>query len=326
MRRTFLKQMTALAGTAVIPGAFAQSARFPNGPIRVIVAFAPGGSVDPIIRIMQPKLEALLGTSIVVENKPGGSTSIACNAVKQAPADGQTLLFTAGSGHSVHTIDQPQYSYDPLKDFVPVCAASRAGWAFVVTNSLPVKNLAEYVAYAKAHPNQISYGSSGVGLINHLAMERFNILAGIKAVHVPYKASGTTLTDLVSGRIHSYFTAASSLQPFITSGQLRVIAYTGPVGFDYDAKLKFATINLAEMDETDAVNVLLAPSGVPASTMSALTSACEKVLAMPDVQTAIKAQQQVAFFENSEKCLARLRTYQEKYVQVIRAANIKMGS
>jgi tripartite-type tricarboxylate transporter receptor subunit TctC len=326
MRRKFLIQLTTMAASLAVPKAFAQGAKFPDHPIRVIVGFAPGGSVDPIIRIMQPKLGELLGQQWVIENRPGGSTSIACSAVKHAPADGHTLLFTAGSGHSVHTIDQPQYSYDPLKDFVPIATASRAGWAFAVTNALPVKTLAEYVAYCKANPNKISFGSSGVGLINHLAMERFNLAAGIKCVHVPYKASGTTVTDLVTGRIQAYFTAASSLQPFINSGQLRAIAYTSVGNSDVAPQQTFASIGLPDLDQIDSINVLLGPSGMPASSVAILTAACEKVLAMPDVQAGIKAQQQVAFFQNSANTMERLKAYKEQYTQVIRAANIKMGS
>ncbi|MES3000003.1 MAG: tripartite tricarboxylate transporter substrate binding protein [Pseudomonadota bacterium] len=326
MRRTFLTQMAAMAATLAAPKAFAQAAKFPDHPIRVMVGFAPGGSVDPIIRLMQPKLGELLGQPWVIENRPGGSTSIACSAVKQAPADGYTLLFTAGSGHAVHTIDQPQYSYDPLKDFVPIASASRAGWAFAVTNSLPVKTLAEYVAYCKANPNKISFGSSGVGLINHLAMERFNMAAGIKCVHVPYKSSGSTITDLVSGRIQAYFTAASSLQPLINAGQLRAIAYTAVGTGEVAPAQMFASIGLPDLDQIDSLNVLLGPAGMPASAQAILTAACEKVLAMPDVQAGIKAQQQVAFFENSAKTMERLKGYKEQYTQVIRAANIKMGS
>jgi len=210
MRRTFLKQVAALAAGAAAPGVFGQGGgAFPDRPVRVIVGFAPGGSVDPIIRIMQPKMAELLGQPLVIDNRPGASTSVACYAVKQAAPDGHTLLFTAGTGHAVHAIDRPGIPYDPLRDFTPVATVSRSGWAFVVSPSLPVGTIGEYVAYCRSHPGKVSFGSSGTGLLNHLVMVRFNLAAGIEVVHVPYKATPNALIDVAENRIQAYFTSTT---------------------------------------------------------------------------------------------------------------------
>ncbi len=325
MRRKFLLQMGAMASVLSTPRVFAQGAKFPDRPIRIIVGFAPGGSYDPIIRTMQPKITELLGQPVIVENRPGASTAIACNAVRLSSPDGHTLLFTGGGGHSVHTVDQPQIPYDPIKDFTAVATTSLAEWAFAIHPSLPAKNLAEYVAYAKANPDKISYASSGVGRINHLAMERFNLAAGIKTVHVPYKSNGNALTDLATGRIQAYFTAAASLQPIIENGRIRALAYTSADPASVPAPLRFASVGQPELDGTCSVEILLGPANMPDAIVSLWGSTIEKVLAMPDVQAAFRAQKEVAYFRNSAQTLERLKFDQDRYTKVIRAAHLQMG-
>lgn len=326
MRRKFMLQIGAIASMVSAPRVFAQGSRFPDRTIRIILGFAPGGSYDPIIRTMQPKISELLGQPVIVENRPGASTAIACNAVRLSPPDGHTLLFTGGGGHSVHTIDQPQIPYDPIKDFTAIATTSLAEWTFAVHPSLPAKNLTEYVAYARANPDKISFASSGVGRINHLAMERFNMAAGIKAVHVPYKASGSALTDLATGRIHAYFTAAASLQPFIDDGKIRALAYTSADPASIPPALRFASVGQPELDGTCSVEILLGPANMPASVVSLWGSTLQKVLAMPDVQASFKAQKEVAYFRDSAQTLERLKFDQDRYTKVIRAAHINMGT
>lgn len=326
MRRLFLTQAAALAATAVAPRAFAQAGTFPNRPIKVIVAFAPSGSVDPVIRILQPKVSAMLGQPIVIENRPGGSTSIACNAVKASPADGYTLLLTTGGGHAVHTIDQPQYAYDPIKDFGAVATLTRSSWAFVVHPSVPAKTISEYVTYARANPGKINFSSSGVGLLNHLAMERFNFAAGINAVHVPYKDTGNSVIDLTSGRIQAAFTARSVYQPHIDTGAVRALAYTATEPGEFGPQFAFASAGFPQIDDTDTTNVLLGPANMPAVALDRLSGAMEKALAMPDIQAAFLKMQQFAFYRNPGDTTRSMLADHAKYLEIIRAANIRMGA
>lgn len=324
MRRRLFIGMGAAASILTWPPASAESGKFPDRPIRIILGFAPGGSYDPIIRTIQPKMAELLGEPVVVENRPGGSTVIACNAVYRSPPDGYTLLFTGGGGHAVHTIDQPQIPYDPIRDFTPIATTSLADWAFAVAPSLPVTSLAEYIAYCKANPGKVSFASSGTGRINHLAMERFNLAAHIRTVHVPYKSNSNALTDLATGRIHAYFTAAASLLPFIKGGRLRGLAYTSSDPNSVPAAFRFASVGIPELDETCSVEILLGPAKMAPELVSQLSSTIEKVLAMPDVRSAFKLQSEVPYYRNSQQTLERLVSDQERYTKVIRAAGIKM--
>lgn len=325
MRRSFLKNMVALGAGFAVPRAFATSDNYPDRPIRVIVGFAPGGSVDPIIRIMQPKMSELLGQPIIIDNRPGASTSLACYAVKQAAPDGYTLLFTAGTGHAVHAIDRPEIPYDPIKDFTPVATVSRSGWAFVVSPALPVKNIAEYVAYCKANPDKVSFGSSGVGLLNHLVMVRFNIASGIRVVHVPYKATPNALIDLAENRIQAYFTSTTSVQALVKSGRIRALAYTATKEGDMPAGMTFSVAGYPEFDKVDSINALLGPANMPVPLVAKLDAVAEKVLGMPEIGAAMAQQEQFAFYQNGQQLTERLHLEHDKYLQVIRSAHIKMG-
>jgi tripartite-type tricarboxylate transporter receptor subunit TctC len=325
MRRTFLKQAVALTATAAVPSVFAQEGAFPTRPITVIVAFGAGGSVDPSIRVLQSKLSAMLGQPLIIENRPGGSTSIACNTVKASAADAYTLLLTTGGGHATHTIDRPEFKYDPIKDFGAVATLTRSSWAFVVNPAVPAKTISEYVSYARANPGKISYSSSGVGLLNHLAMERFNIAAGITAVNVPYKDTGTAVIDLVSGRIQAAFTARSGFQPQIDVGAVRALAYTATRPGEFGPEYSFASAGFPQIDDTDTINVLLGPAHMPPAAVARLSAAIQKALAMPDVQAQFATLEQAAFYLNPEQTTARMISEHDKYLAIIRAAHIKMG-
>lgn len=324
VRRAFLTRMAALgASLALVPKALAQ-AGYPNMPIRILVAFAPGDSVDTVIRIVQPKLSELLGQPVIVENRPGAGTAIAAGAVTKAAADGYTLLFTASGAHVIHTIGQPQYQYEPIKDFTAIASISRAGWAFVVHPSLPVNSIAEYIAYAKANPNKISYGSSGIGAGNHLVMVRFNLATGIQTEHIPYKSSPNAVMDVAAGRLQAYFTSRSSLQPMIDAGRIRALAFTATQPGEFPASMSFAAAGFPEFDAVDTNNILLGPANLPPQVLGKLSAAIEQVLALPEIQASIAAQKQSAYFRNSQQIGERLNSDYEKYKSIIRDAKINM--
>lgn len=321
MRRQFLMQMAALAAGAAASRAFAQATTFPDKPIRVIVAFAPGGSVDPMIRIVQPKMNELLGQPIVVENRPGATSSLAAGAVTKSPADGYTLLYTAANTHVLHTINASHISYDPIDDFTPIATLSRSGYTMTIHPSIPATTIAELVAYCKANPNQLSFASTGVGNADHLSFERFNLATGIKTVHVPYKAAATAYLDLLAGRVHAYFTATPVTEPGIRAGKLRGLAYTVPEG---EAQKNFSAAGLPELDGADSLNVLLGPANLAPSVVARLQDAVEKSLAMADVKAAIKSQNAEAYFLNGAQLKERLRDNLAIFKKIIKDANIKL--
>lgn len=309
--------MACLAATAV----FAQ-ANYPDRPIKMIVPFPPGGSVDPIARVVALKLGELLGQPIVIDNRVGGNTAIAAGLVARAPADGYTLLFTAGSTHVIHTMQVAQ-PYDSLKDFAPVSMVSRSGYMLAVHPSVPANTLPELVAYAKANPGKLNYASSGTGNANHLAGELFNILAGTQIVHVPYKGGAPALQDLLAGRVHIMITNVPGLQPHVDAGKLRALAYTSqqpgmaPVP-------TFAQFGMPDFEAIESLNILLAPAATPEAVITKLTVAMQKVLGMPDVKTAIDLQKQIAVYQAPAELGARMRSDRAKYTEVINKAKIQL--
>jgi tripartite-type tricarboxylate transporter receptor subunit TctC len=322
MKRALLKLLAAMAVLgAAAPLALAQPA-YPDRPIKMVVPFPPGGSVDPIARVVALKLGELLGQPVVIDNRVGGNTSIAAGFVAKAPADGYTLLFTAGSTHVIHTL-QSNLPYDSLKDFAPVAMVSRAGYMIAVHPSVPAATLPELVAYARAHPGQLNYGSAGIGNANHLAGELFNILAGTKIVHVPYKGGAASLQDLVAGRVQLMISVIPTLQPQVEAGNLRALAYTSqqpgmaPVP-------TFAQYGMPDFEAIESLNVLLAPAATPEPVIARVASAMQRVLAMPDVKTAIENQKQFAFYRSPAELGERMRSDRAKYAEVIEKAQIQL--
>src|SRR4051812_30221359 len=198
-RRALLLAASALLAPALAPA----QGTYPNHPIRLVVPFPPGGSVDPLARVLGQRLSEVFGQQVIVDNKPGGNTVIATEFVAKAPADGYTLLLTASSH-----VTNPQLlptTYDPIKDFTPVASLSTADMILCVNPSVPANNLQEFLALAKAKPGTLNFSSAGSGNPNHLAGELMNMMAGVKTTHVPYKGGAPAITDLVGGQVQFSF-------------------------------------------------------------------------------------------------------------------------
>ena len=206
--------------------ACAQVPAYPVKPVRMIIALAPGGGVDTTGRFLAQKLGEAWGQSVVSDNRPGAGGSIAAEIVARAPPDGYTLLMTS-SGISI-TPSIMKLGYDPNKDLLPVTLAVVSPGVMVVHPSVPVKNVRELIAFAKARPNEVFYSSSGQGSGQHLAMEMFAQMTGLKMTHVPYKGTAPSITDVVAGRIAVTIASVISTRPFFTSGKLRALAVVGP--------------------------------------------------------------------------------------------------
>ncbi|MES3000013.1 MAG: tripartite tricarboxylate transporter substrate binding protein [Pseudomonadota bacterium] len=324
MRRRFLVQSAALLAGAAAPSVFAQTSPYPNKIIKMIVSFGPVGSVDPIMRIIQPKMNESLGQTIVIENRPGGTTSIAAGAVTKSAPDGYTLLFTAEGTHVVHTIGRPQIPYHPINDFTPIAAVSRSGFVMAVHPSIPAKTIAEFVAYCKANPGKVDYASTGVGNNNHLAFERFALATGIKVTHVPYKETSAIIADFVPGRVQAFFSTTSVIQPMIDAGQIRALAYTATQEGDVPKNLTFTAAGLPEFENVDSLNVIMGPAHLPPAIALKLQAAVEAALALPEIKAAIQGQKQYAYFMTGEQLGARMRADLVKYNQIVKDANIKL--
>jgi tripartite-type tricarboxylate transporter receptor subunit TctC len=199
---------------------------WPSRTVRIVVPFAAGGTTDVVARAVARELSELWGQSVVVENRGGAGGNIGADAVAKAAPDGYTLLMTSGS---IFTVNPHMYSkmpFDVNKDFIPVTNVASGPQLVVVNPSVPAKNLKEFIAYAKANPGKLNFGSAGVGSQVHMAAESFVDAAGIEATHVPYKGEGPSLSDLVAGSIDMMVANIAAAAPFANSGRLRALAVT----------------------------------------------------------------------------------------------------
>ncbi|MGQ0751778.1 MAG: tripartite tricarboxylate transporter substrate binding protein [Betaproteobacteria bacterium] len=204
----------------------AQAPAYPTKSIRMIIALAPGGGVDTTGRYIGQKLNEAWGQPVVADNRPGAGGTIAAELVARAAPDGHTLLVTsAGVNITPHLM---KLSYDPLKDLLPLTQAAISPGVLVVHPSLPVKNVKELIAFARAKPGELFFSSSGQGSAQHLTVELFLQMTGLKMTHVPYKGTAPSITDLVAGRIALTVASVISTRPMFTSGKLRALAVVGP--------------------------------------------------------------------------------------------------
>jgi tripartite-type tricarboxylate transporter receptor subunit TctC len=209
-------------------GAHAQGIKdYPNKSITMIVPFPPGGATDALSRIVAQKLSSNLGQSVIVENHPGAGGTIGASLGSRALPDGYTLLFTTSSTHSVAPSFSRKLPYDSVTDFTPIGGVAVSPAILTVTKTLPIKTVKDLVLYAKAHPGELNYASSGVGTVIQLNAEAFKAQAGIDMTHVPYKGSALAMPDLVSGKVHILFDSiVSSLQP-VKDGKMQALAIGG---------------------------------------------------------------------------------------------------
>ena len=220
--------LVALA-TALAGGALAQ-APFPTDRFRILVPFSPGGTNDILARLLAPKLTERFGQQVIVENKPGGNTVIASDALLKSAPDGHTLLLPGNSHVLVPHLTKTPLPFDSVRDFAPVASLARTGLMLVVHPSLPPKDLKEFIAYARAKPGELNSAAPG-GSLNQLATELFNGVAGVKLQHIPYKGSGPAMTDVVGGQAQLTFQTPASALGHVRAGRLRALAISGETPF-----------------------------------------------------------------------------------------------
>ena len=223
-RRNFLRLA---AGAAALPvvSRIARAQAYPSRPVRIIVGFAPGGATDIMARLMGQSLSERLRQPFVIENKPGAATNIATEAVVNAAPDGYTLLMVT----SVNAINASVYeklNFNLIRDVVPIASIHREPFVMEANPSVPVKTVAEFIAYAKANPGKLTMASAGIGSGNHISGELFKMMTGVNLVHVPYRGGGPALVDLISGQVQVLFATMSSSIEYVRAGKLRALAVT----------------------------------------------------------------------------------------------------
>lgn len=281
-RRRVVGLAAAAAFAGVAPALRAQG--FPNKPVRIIVAYAPGGANDIAARLIGQLLGERLKQPFVVENRPGASGSTGTGLVAKSPADGYTLLLGAGGTMTMNPGLFDKLPYDPVKDFAPIGLAARSPLVVLVPPALPVKNISELVAYAKSKPEGITYASPGAGTPLHLAGELFTRRAGVKTLHVPYKGSIPALTDLMAGRVDLMFDVQGSSLQFVRGGKLRALGVTS---LERSRHLPdVATLHEQGLKDFDVTSWfgLFAPAGTPREVVALLESELAKAVATPEAR------------------------------------------
>ena len=315
-----MRLLLALAFTLATVPALAQ---YPIRPVKLIVPFPPAGATDIVGRIVAQKLTERLGQSVLVENKPGAGGSIGSDIVAKSAADGYTLLMATSSTHSIGPSLQ-KLPYDPIKDFAPVTHVANVPNVLVVSPTLPVKNVAEFVALAKSRPGQLNFASSGVGTIVHLNAELFKMITGVDLLHVPYKGTALSIPDVANGNIAMLFDSLASVMPHVRSNKVKPIAVNAPARTALLPDVPtFAEIGLREYD-TYTWFGMFAPAGTPAAVVARVQAEVVASLAAPDLRERFSQVGAEAVGSTPQQFTERILADTAKWAKVIKAANVKL--
>ena len=256
---------------------------FPRKPVRLIAPFAPGGATDLLARLVSQKLSDRWGQSVLVDNRTGAGGIIAAEILAKSPPDGHTIFACTTGNFAIQPFLYKTLPFNPDKDLVPVTQTGSLPYIIVVHPSLPVKNVKELIAFAKSHPGQINYASSGIGSASHLSPEMFKSMAGINIVHVPYKGTGQAIGDLLAGQVVMMFDQPVSTLPHVKAGKLRVLAITS--GKRFPTLQEIPTVAESGIPGFEAVSWagVCAPGGTSKEIVNRLQGEVAKVLKLPDV-------------------------------------------
>jgi tripartite-type tricarboxylate transporter receptor subunit TctC len=325
MSTTTITRRAVLAGMAAAPlaGAARAQVAWPTRPVRVVIPYPPAGGADTTGRILFGKLSETLGQSFVIENRGGAGGTIGEAVVAKADPDGYTILHDA-TGFSVNGSLYPRLPFDYNKDFEPVFLASLVPNILVVTPSVPVNSMADVIAYAKASPTGIDIASSGNGTLQHLSLELFRHMTGVKVSHVPYRGGSFALTDVMSGEVKFFFANGSSVVGLIKGGKVKAIAHTGKGRLKSlpDVPPVSDTLPGFEAYEWNGVFVR---HGTPAAIVQKLNTGLNAALRTPDVIARFD-ELNVETRANTPEDFGRfVREQMDKWSQVVKQANIKLG-
>ena len=298
-----------------------QAQQWPNRPITLIVSYPPGGTADLMARTIAPPLGKILGTSVVVENKPGASGQIAAAFVAKANADGYTLMLDASS-YSVNPSLYPKLPYDPNKEFKTLAVLALYPNVLLVNPSFPAKSVKDLIAMAKAKPNSIAFASSGKGSAQHLAGALFEVQAGVEMQHIPYKGGGPALNDVIGGQVPVFFGSVASTKQHVDSGKLNALAVTGK-------KRASSMPNIPTMAEAGVPsyevyewNAVFVPAATPAPIVQRLSDAIAKVMQSPEVKEKVAGLGGEIFQGNAEAADKFIKAQMAEWAKLVKSGKI----
>ena len=318
LRRTAL---TLLAGTlALTLGVSASAQNYPNKPIRLVVTFPSGGAPDILARLFSEK--AQLGQPVVVDNKPGAGGNIGADFVAKSAGDGYTLVLGTVGTHSINGSLYEKMPYDMVKNFSPVSLIASAPNLLVVNNNVPVKTVPEFVAYLKANPNKLSFGSPGVGTSVHVSGELFKSMTGTQMTHVPYKGRQYAIPDLVGGSIQLMFDNMPSALPMAREGKIRAIAVTTAKRSSAAPEIPTIAESIPGFEATTWF-AMFAPAGTPKPVIDRLNAEVLRVFRLPDVAERLKTLGLEAVLSSPEELSAYQASEITKWTKVVKESGAK---
>ena len=320
----FVRRLTValLAAIAVATGPGAGAQPYPGGPLRIVVPFTPGGGTDILARVIGQKLTESWGQPVVVDNRAGASGTVGTAVVAKAAADGHTMLIVP-AGYAGNPSLYKRLPYDHTRDLAPVSWLASGPLVLVVHPSFPARSIKEFIAFGRARPGEINFGSSGAGTLPHLSAELFNSMSGLRMVHIPYKGAGAAVTDVLAGRVPVYFMNILQSLQLIRSGKLRALGVTtpqrSPIAPDIPA---IAEAGLKGYDMTNWYG-LLVPAATPREIIMKLSAEVARILKLPDLTARLADDGMTVVASSPEQFAAFLTRETDKFTRVIETAGIK---
>ena len=307
---------------ATVLQATADAQTYPDHVVKVIVPYTAGGGTDTVARAISQRLSEHWGQPVIVENRPGAGTSVGSEAAAKAAPDGYTLLFSDSGAFVINPHVYTKLRIDPVKDFAPVALVVRLAPVLALANTTPANSAAELIAYAKAHPGELTYASPGTGTYTHIAMEYFKHMAGIDILHVPYKGSSQAMTDLLAGRVASYMVTYSVFDAYEKAGKLKLLAAATP-------KRLPNRPDLPAINETvpgysiDVWFGFAAPTGTPVAVLDKIHDDVMTILKDPAfVEQFIKPQAYIAGDLSREQFAAQVKSDYKKWGELVKISGV----
>jgi tripartite-type tricarboxylate transporter receptor subunit TctC len=318
--RGFALALAALALPSLAPAQV--PAGYPSKSIRFVVPYAPGGLPDTVARVIAQRLQDRVGQSVVIENKPGANGAVAAAAIAQGPADGYTFLVTDGSMFSINPKIYAKLDYNPTRDFVPVALIARAPLFLAAVPGLPASSLKDLVAYAKANPGKVNYGSSGIGSTHHLTMEAIKAEYKIDIVHVPFKGTGQSVPALVGGQVDVLWSAYPSLAGFVKDNRVKLLAMNAARRSAQAPDVPAVAETIPGFDFAPIVGIL-APAGTPKGIVDKIAADVVAVTKNPDTQKQLAGSGIEAVGGSADEYAKAIADENARMAKAIEAAGIK---
>ena len=323
MKRQRFLSLLAAAALALVP-MLANAQAWPNKPVKIIVPFVAGGATDVVARLLGQKLQEMWGQSVVVENRAGAGGNIGADAVAKSAPDGYTLLMTSGSIVTANPYMYKSMPFDAAKDLVPITNVASGPQLIVVTPSLPVRDLREFIAYAKANPSKVNMGSAGVGTQTHLAGENFAYTAGIEMTHVPYKGEAAAINDLMGGQIQLVTPNFTAALPFVKDGKIRALAVTSRERMPQLPDVPPASDVLPGFENAGWFG-LMAPAGTPKDVIDRVYHDTARVLQAEDFKARLGQLGMMPVGNSPADFAQAIREESARWAKIIRERHLSAG-